>query len=77
MTKPSTDHRHNADERTNAEVEGEIEDPEGHLAMLDMALLRLTPRWQDLGVLDEHQRVTERGAWGLPRALHRTWSDKD
>ena len=59
------------------EVDGEIEDPEGHLAVLDMALLHLTPLWQDLGVLDEDYRLTERGAWGLPRALHRTWSDKD
>lgn len=58
------------------EVEGAIEDPEGHLSVLDMALLHLTPRWQDLGVLDEDQRMTDRGAWGLPRALHRTWSDK-
>jgi len=58
------------------EVDGEIEDPEGHLAVLDMALLHLTPRWQDLGVLDEDQRLTQRGAWGLPRALHRIWSDK-
>ena len=58
------------------EVDGEIEDPEGHLAVLDMALLHLTPRWQDLDVLDEDQRLTQRRAWGLPRALHRTWSDK-
>lgn len=55
------------------EVEGEIEDPEGHLAVLDMALLHLTPRWQELGVLDEDQRLTGRGAWGLPRALYRSW----
>ena len=58
------------------EVEGEIEDPEGHRAVLDMALLHLTPQWQDLGVLDQDQRLTERGAWGLPRALYRTWSDR-
>jgi hypothetical protein len=51
------------------DVDGEIEDPEGHLAVLNMALRHLTPRWQDLGVLDENQCVTERGAWGLPRAL--------
>jgi hypothetical protein len=56
------------------DVDGEIEDPEGHLAVLDMALIHLTPRWQDLGVLDENQRLTDRGAWGLPRALHRIWS---
>jgi len=56
-------------------IEGEIEDPEGHLAVLDLALLHLIPLWQDLGVLDEDQRLTERGVWGVPRALHRTWSD--
>ncbi len=48
------------------DVEGQIEDPEGHLAVLDMALLHLTPRWQGLGFLYEDQRLTERGAWGLP-----------
>jgi len=58
------------------EVDGEIEDPEGHLAVLSLALLHLMPRWQDLGVLDDDQRLTQRGAWGLPRALHRIWSEK-
>jgi hypothetical protein len=58
------------------DVDGELEDPEGHLAVLDMALLNLTPRWQDLGVMDEDQRLTERGVWGLPRALFRTWNDE-
>lgn len=57
------------------DVDGEIEDPEGHRAVLDMALLHLAPGWQALGVLDEDQRLTEPGVWGLPRALHRTWSD--
>jgi len=56
-------------------VEGEIEDLEGHLAVLEMALLHLNPLWQDLGVLDEDLQLTERGVWGLPKALHRTWSD--
>ena len=56
------------------DIEGEIEDPERHLAVLEMALLHLTPTWQDLDVLDEDDRLTERGVWGLPRALHRTWS---
>ena len=65
-----------ADIESLEEVDGEIEDPAGHLAVLDMALLHLTPLWQDLGVLDEDERLTERGAWGVPRALHRTWSNK-
>jgi hypothetical protein len=56
------------------DVEGEIEDREGHLGVLEIALLHLTPQWKDLGVLDEDDRLTERGVWGLPKALHRTWS---
>ncbi len=58
------------------EVDGDIEDPDGHLSVLETALLHLVSRWQDLGVLDEDHRFTERGTWGLPRALHRTWSDE-
>lgn len=57
------------------DIEGEIEDREGHLGVLEMALLHLTPLWQDLGVLDEDDRLTGRGVWGLPRALHRAWSE--
>ncbi len=57
------------------DVEGEIEDREGHLAVLELALLHLTPLWQDLGVLDQAGRFTERGVWGLPKALHRNWSE--
>ena len=57
------------------DVEGEIEDREGHLAVLELALLHLTPLWQGLGVLDQAGRFTERGVWGLPKALHRNWSD--
>jgi hypothetical protein len=57
------------------EVDGEIEDPDGHLGVLEMALLHLSPLWQALGVLDENLCVTERGVWGLPRALYRIWRD--
>jgi hypothetical protein len=55
--------------------EEEIEDREGHLAVLELALLHLTPLWQGLGVLDQAGRFTERGVWGLPKALYRNWSD--
>lgn len=61
------------DVETLEDIEGEIEDPEGHLAVLEMALLHLSPQWQDHGVLDQEDRLTERGVWGLPRALHRIW----
>ncbi len=56
------------------DVDGEIEDREGHLAVLDLALLHLTPLWHNLGVLDDAGQLTERGVSGLPIALHRIWS---
>ena len=56
------------------DVDGVIEDREGAQQVLSTAFLVLTPAWQDLGVLDEDERFTERGVWGLPRALHRSWS---
>ncbi len=56
------------------DIDGKIDDLEGHLGVLEMALLNLSPLWQELGVLDEHMCVTERGAWGLPRALYQIWS---
>lgn len=56
------------------DVDGEIEDPEGHLSVLDMALSHLSPLWQDLGVLAEDNSLTARGVWGLPKALHHTWT---
>jgi hypothetical protein len=46
------------------DVEGEIEDAEGQLDVLERALLHLGPLRQDLGVLDEDERLTERGLWG-------------
>ncbi|WP_374457315.1 hypothetical protein [Nocardioides sp.] len=56
------------------DVEGEIEDREGTRQVLSTAFLVLTPAWQDLGVLDDVACFTDRGVWGLPRALHRSWS---
>lgn len=56
------------------DVEGELEDPEGTRQVLEMALLTLTPAWTELGVLDHDGQLTERGVWGLPRALHRSWT---
>ena len=56
------------------DVDGEIEDRDGTRQVLSMALLVLTPPWQELGILDRDELVTDRGAWGLPRALHRSWA---
>lgn len=56
------------------DVDGEIEDREGARQVLSMALLVLTPSWQDLGLLDRDERITDRGVWALPRAVHRSWT---
>ena len=58
-------------------IPGEIEDPDGHLAVLDTAVQGLTPLWQALRVLDEDERLTPLGRWGLPRALHLAWATPD
>ncbi len=59
---------------TLPELEGDIEDPEGAFSVLSMAVTVLTPLWHALGVLDEGDRLTELGRWGLPHALLVTWS---
>ena len=55
------------------DIDGEIEDAEGHLAVMTTALLTLTELWRTLGAVDEDDCLTELGHWGLPRALLLTW----
>jgi hypothetical protein len=55
------------------DIEGEIEDREGLVAVLAQAIDTLLPRWQALGILDEHGGLTRLGRWGLPVALRDTW----
>lgn len=56
------------------DLDGEIEDREGARQVLSLALLVLTPPWQDLRILDQDELITERGVWALPRAVHRSWT---
>lgn len=55
------------------DVEGEIEDREGHLAVLEGAVEVLAPLWECLGALDQDRRLTRLGRWGLPAALRQVW----
>lgn len=55
------------------DIEGEVEDRDGQLSVLEAAVATLSPLWQALGVLDGSDRLTALGRWGLPRGLHRTW----
>lgn len=57
------------------DIDGEVEDTEGFLMAIEMALIALTLQWQRLGVLDEDERLTARGVWGLPRAIHLNWTN--
>jgi hypothetical protein len=56
------------------DVDGEIEDLDGHLSALEMALVTIAPLWQAIGALDEDDRLTEVGRRGLPHALVTAWS---
>ncbi len=61
------------DIETCPEVESEVEDSEGELGVLGLAVAVLTPLWEALGMLDEDERLTPLGRWGLPRAVVRAW----
>lgn len=60
-----------------SDIEDESVDPEDEAAGLDMAVLVLTPLWQALGVLDDDERLTTLGRWGLPGALDLVWSTSE
>jgi len=56
------------------EIEGDVDDRDGTLSVLSMAIHHLMPQWQELGVLDDEGRFTTSGVRDLPRALHRIWT---
>jgi hypothetical protein len=56
------------------EIEDDVDDPDGELAVLSMAITILSPLWQALGVIDDDGRLTALGRWGLPHGLLVTWS---
>ena len=67
---PEAVHR---DIETMPEIEDESEDPDD-VDAFGMPVVVLAPLWQALGVLDDYDRLTELGRWGLPHALLATWS---
>lgn len=62
---------------TCPEVDASTDDLEGDLGVLSTAVAVLAPLWQGLGILDDHDRLTNLGRWGLPRALLVTWEHED
>jgi hypothetical protein len=46
---------------------------ENDAALLRRAFEVVLPIWEALGAVDEELRLTELGAWALPRALARSW----
>lgn len=55
-----------------AEIDGPPIDPADLSAYL-LPFELVSPVWQAVGVLDDRRRLTELGAWLLPRALTRAW----
>lgn len=62
------------DIRECPEVDDQSEDSEGDEAVLGLAVVTLTPLWNALGILDDDDRLTVLGRWGLPRALYDVWA---
>ena len=57
-----------------AEDEDEDEDEEfDELGMEDL-FLPVTALWQVLGAIDDHERLTPLGWWGLPEAMRIVWA---
>ena len=46
----------------------------GDPAELNAVFTPVVARWQELGAIDEQQRLTALGWWGLPEALLRAWN---
>ena len=53
------------------EVDGTV-DPDD-AGMVELAFEVVVPTWEAVGAVDADRRLTELGAWGLPRALARAW----
>jgi hypothetical protein len=53
------------------EVDGTV-DP-GDADLVELAFEVVVPSWEAVGAVDADRRLTELGAWGLPRALARAW----
>jgi hypothetical protein len=41
--------------------------------LVELAFEVVLPTWAAVGAVDADRRLTELGAWGLPRALARAW----
>jgi hypothetical protein len=53
------------------EVDGTV-DPDD-VDLVELAFEVVLPTWEAVGAVDADRRLTELGAWGLPRALARAW----
>lgn len=56
------------------EIDDESEDPDEDAALVASAVAVLTPLWRAVGIIDEDDRLTALGSWGLPRALDSVWT---
>lgn len=56
------------------DVAVEVGDPDEEAEVLAFAFGSVVPLWQALGAVDEVERLTNLGWWGIPEALMRAWS---
>ena len=55
------------------DVDGGYEDPDDRMVVAD-GFDTVVELWRSLGAVDDRQRLTELGWWGLPEALWRVWT---
>lgn len=58
------------------EIEGD-EPSQEDVEVVERGLAVAVPLWQALGAVDEGQRLTRLGTWGLPEALRLVWTVED
>ncbi|MEV4221784.1 hypothetical protein ACBI99_28460 [Nonomuraea sp. ATR24] len=58
------------------DIDGYDEDP-GDLDATEALFVPVVALWAQLGIVDEDERLTPLGWWGLPMALERAWSPAD
>jgi hypothetical protein len=66
-----------ADEDFNAEEDFDNDDDDFDELSIEELFLNVTAMWSALGAIDEDDRLTPLGWWGLPEAMSRAWTEPE
>ena len=78
-TDPEDDDEDDDDEEDDDEYEtfdsADFEDDDFDELSIEGLFLHVTAMWSVLGAIDEDDRLTALGWWGLPEAMQRAWTE--